>query len=279
MTLDRRGVALPLALLGLVIVSLMVTSALLTSTTEAAISEAQTDATRSLYQVEAAVEGFIAEQARSVSAENPAPLRRGTFPFAPETGGRYTVSVALMRAVVQVHPRRPGWRRRTETYAISATRPDGRGRSVGALYTVHRDMPPAELAVDTAPANDPAGIPDVMLPLSDAAYGCAPGNVTDAMRGANTRVASALVGGSTTNMTVDERASFAGSAGRDGLADGLVAPHYGVAAASEIDGGRMHLSPGECPARRAESALASTGPAVPEQQFGGRTFAWFEVVR
>lgn len=49
---SRRGVALPLALTGLVVVSLLVTSAVLTSSTESAIAGAQQGAARSLYDAE-----------------------------------------------------------------------------------------------------------------------------------------------------------------------------------------------------------------------------------
>lgn len=55
----RRGVALPLALTGLVVVSLLVTTALLTGTTESAISSAQANGTRSLYDAESAVQNYL----------------------------------------------------------------------------------------------------------------------------------------------------------------------------------------------------------------------------
>jgi hypothetical protein len=56
---DRRGVALPLALTGLVVVSLLVTTALLTGTTESAISSAQSNGTRSLYDAEGALQSRL----------------------------------------------------------------------------------------------------------------------------------------------------------------------------------------------------------------------------
>lgn len=55
----RRGVALPLALTGLVVVSLLVTTALLTGTTESAISSAQANGTRSLYDAESAMQNYL----------------------------------------------------------------------------------------------------------------------------------------------------------------------------------------------------------------------------
>ena len=59
---DRSGVALPLALFGLVAVTILVTTALLTSTTEAAMSNANLDATRTLYVAEGAVQAYVASQ-------------------------------------------------------------------------------------------------------------------------------------------------------------------------------------------------------------------------
>jgi hypothetical protein len=58
---DRTGVALPLALIGLVAVSLMVTTALVTSSTEAAISTAHQDATQSLYTAEGGLHAYTAQ--------------------------------------------------------------------------------------------------------------------------------------------------------------------------------------------------------------------------
>lgn len=61
--LDERGVALPLALMGLVVVSLLVTAALLSSSTELATSQARTDGAQGLYQAEAAVDRYLSSVA------------------------------------------------------------------------------------------------------------------------------------------------------------------------------------------------------------------------
>lgn len=63
--LDERGVALPLALMGLVVVSLLVTAALLSSSTEMATSQARTDGAQGLYQAEAAVDRYLSSVAGS----------------------------------------------------------------------------------------------------------------------------------------------------------------------------------------------------------------------
>lgn len=57
--LDERGVALPLALMGLVVVTLLVTAALLSSSTEMATSQARTDGSQGLYRAEAAVDRYL----------------------------------------------------------------------------------------------------------------------------------------------------------------------------------------------------------------------------
>ncbi|MDB4947587.1 MAG: hypothetical protein JWM27_236 [Gemmatimonadetes bacterium] len=57
--LDRRGVALPLALLGLIAVSLLVTTMLLTSSTEASVSAANAGAVQSLYDAEGGLQVYV----------------------------------------------------------------------------------------------------------------------------------------------------------------------------------------------------------------------------
>jgi hypothetical protein len=61
--LDERGIALPLALMGLVVVTLLVTAALLSSSTEMATSQARTDGSTGLYQAEAAVDRYLSSVA------------------------------------------------------------------------------------------------------------------------------------------------------------------------------------------------------------------------
>ena len=61
--LDERGIALPLALMGLVVVTLLVTAAMLSSSTEMATSQAHTDGTQGLYYAEAAVDRYLSSVA------------------------------------------------------------------------------------------------------------------------------------------------------------------------------------------------------------------------
>jgi hypothetical protein len=81
--LDERGVALPLALLGLVVVSLLVTTAMLSSSTEMATSQASTDATRNLYRAESAVDAYLVgiSDGQTRLDREPSPQR-----FAPAGG-------------------------------------------------------------------------------------------------------------------------------------------------------------------------------------------------
>jgi hypothetical protein len=82
---DRRGVALPIALIGLVAISLLVTTALLTSGTEYAVSRAGGDATTGLYAADAAVQKYLAD---SVTNYN-----QGTYSFPGTDGKTYSIRV------------------------------------------------------------------------------------------------------------------------------------------------------------------------------------------
>jgi hypothetical protein len=92
---DRRGVALPLALVGLVAVSLLVTTALLTSSTESAISAAQTSSAQSLYVAESGLQEFL----RQTVVAN-AGLQPGQSVVTVEGGARVQVTSALLSSRV-----------------------------------------------------------------------------------------------------------------------------------------------------------------------------------
>lgn len=133
--LDQRGVALPIALLGLVVVSLMVTAALLTSSTEVALSSAHSDGTRSLYQADAALEGFVASRAQAVSS--------GKTGLRPDTAYTYTLSGAGNFAVevsrlVNRTTSSGSSRTQTEVFSLLTEPPAGRGRRVSAFVTTRK---------------------------------------------------------------------------------------------------------------------------------------------
>lgn len=64
----NAGMALPVALLGLVAVSILITGVLLSSAGESAISTAHQDAAASLYRVEAGLEAYVAQTGPALAA-------------------------------------------------------------------------------------------------------------------------------------------------------------------------------------------------------------------
>jgi hypothetical protein len=123
--LDQRGVALPLALVGVVFVSILVTGMLVTSSLESAMSRAHQDGVRSLYDAEAAVEGHLGATGGRLEA--------GQFNV-----GNHDIAVSRLREAIsppdpasETHP----WaHQRRETFSlVSQPAAAGRGRSVGLL--------------------------------------------------------------------------------------------------------------------------------------------------
>lgn len=145
--LDERGVALPLALMGLVVVSLLVTAALLTSSTELALSGAHGDATRGLYRADAALEAFVADRATNATALGANTLR-------PDTTYRYGLSVGdtfeidVSRLAVDSVDDGSGEFTMNETFALVSTPASGAGRSVGAFITVGRSWQTIQNEID-----------------------------------------------------------------------------------------------------------------------------------
>lgn len=128
---DRSGVALPLALLGLVAITVMVTAVLLTSTTEAAMSSANLDATRTLYSAESAVQSYVSMQGAGLTSVTDLDW---TIPGTDEQARINAVRVARVPGDVDAPtPYGP-----TDKYAVSA-QPlvNGRpGRGVVAMVTL-----------------------------------------------------------------------------------------------------------------------------------------------
>lgn len=136
--LGEKGIALPLALLGLVVVTLLVTTLLLTSGTEFAVSSSQRDAGRSLFGASGALEDYVATQAASGAINR--------FVEGPDThtfdGVDYTLTLANLSS------------QRTITSALATQReiwsllavPE-RGRGVGGLIRVTRSVANARLNV------------------------------------------------------------------------------------------------------------------------------------
>jgi len=142
-SLGQKGIALPLALLGLVAMTLLVTTVLLTSGTEFAVSAGQRDAARSLYTADGALENYVAQQA-GLGDGVVNKFSEGTTAFA-YSGTPYTMSLArLYRNVTDISATQS---RSDETWSIIAN-PTGTGRGVGALVKVQRTLNKITLNVD-----------------------------------------------------------------------------------------------------------------------------------
>lgn len=145
--LDRRGVALPLALFGLVAISLLVTTALITSSTELALSSAHQEGTRGLYAADAALEQFVAERA-AMTTSTESRLTDGEFSVSLGSGNNFSVDVAEMyRSPLATLS--DGTIQRRETFSMIADPQNRRGRSVGAMIEATRTVEPISLNVDS----------------------------------------------------------------------------------------------------------------------------------
>ena len=92
---NERGVALPLAMIGLVVVSILVTAALVSSSTDLAISGAQQDATRAVYSAEEALETTVSQidVALRVDSFTAPSVAMVPSPFDLASGGKGTNTI------------------------------------------------------------------------------------------------------------------------------------------------------------------------------------------
>jgi hypothetical protein len=137
--LGREGVALPMALMGLLIVTLLVTAMLTSGATESTIGFAHRDATHAIYEAEAALEWYIASRA----TENK-DIETGTFVRTLPSGvqARFTGTRLLA-------PTPPAGGRKT--WLVTAEPLTRGGRSMGALVnTFHITATPKPAIVDAA---------------------------------------------------------------------------------------------------------------------------------
>jgi hypothetical protein len=141
--LGRDGIALPLALLGLVAVTLLVTTVLLTSGTEFSVATAQRDASRSLYTANGALEQYVANRAQANAVDR---FAEGTAALTYE-GAPYTFTLArLVRTLTPAQGLNPMTSDETWS-AIAAPTAPAHGRGVGALLRVRRTLVNARLNV------------------------------------------------------------------------------------------------------------------------------------
>jgi hypothetical protein len=129
---NERGIALPLALLGLIIISVLVTTVLVSSTTESAIANAQQDAAKELYSLEGGLQEYVA-------------WKGGSRLFAPNTTAEsFTSSTgkALSISVARLYQYAPGMAPVADSTAVFAVRaePTAGGRSLVAMVEVPLDF-------------------------------------------------------------------------------------------------------------------------------------------
>ena len=123
---NESGVALPLALIGLVSITLLVSTALITSSTELAISSAHQGATESLYVAEGGVQAYVAEAGVILSSV------AGATPFSyTPAGGAEPVRIS----VVHLGNRTVADSSLLRMYSVQATPTSGAGRTVAAIVT------------------------------------------------------------------------------------------------------------------------------------------------
>lgn len=138
--LGRRGIALPVALVGLVAVSLLVTTALLTSSAEFAISSAQTQGSRALYTAESGLQQFVSQLAAAPQLLAPGSTRTVTVQVGASANETAQVLITTDRlAMPNVNPTLET----VFTYAITAQPLDRdgvtpRGRAVVGFIEQHR---------------------------------------------------------------------------------------------------------------------------------------------
>lgn len=132
---QTSGVALPVALFGLIVVSILVSSALVTSSTELALSRAHQTGTEELYAADSALESFVAQRA-AMTENTEERMVTGTYPASTPGGKSFSISVAeLFRGIPQAVP---GGFQRSEVFSLVASPSSGRGRSTGTFLELYR---------------------------------------------------------------------------------------------------------------------------------------------
>jgi hypothetical protein len=137
--LNDRGVALPLALVGVVFVSILVTGMLVTSSLESAMSRAHQDGLRSIYESEGAIEAFV--------GENFTEIWEGSLVPGSYSAGQGNNSTTRDITITRLRDQAGLVGERDITTSILAEPVNGRGRSVGVLLT-HLLPPPLETNID-----------------------------------------------------------------------------------------------------------------------------------
>lgn len=130
---DRRGAALPVALMGLVAITLLVTAALFTSSTEYAISRAHRFAASSLFNADGAMEQYVAQRIATNRKAWLVPAA-GDAVAGPD-GQNYTVQVDKLS---DTRDTISAAMTRDEVFSLLVQPANGRGRGVGAFIRTRR---------------------------------------------------------------------------------------------------------------------------------------------
>lgn len=125
----RKGIALPMVLIALIILSVLVTTALVTATTEYALSTAHQESVRGLWEMDGALERFV--ELRSAVESPEQPLIAGSYPL-----GTAIIDVAELAETYRAVG--DGFVELREIFALVARPTSARGRVVGALLDGRR---------------------------------------------------------------------------------------------------------------------------------------------
>lgn len=142
---NRRGVALPVALIGLVAVSILVTTVLLTGSTEFAISSAHRNGAASLFSADAALEQYVAQQAE-VGGNNW--MTPGETVIVGPDDKVYAVQVSRLSWEDNVNSPTATQLTAREVFSLLVQPQDGRGRAVGAFVNVGRNYTPVDIGLN-----------------------------------------------------------------------------------------------------------------------------------
>jgi hypothetical protein len=192
--LGRRGIALPVALVGLVAVSLLVTTALLTSGAEYAISAAQTTGSRALYAAESGMQSFV--QGLASTPELLAADGTRVLPVRVGSSAGQTADVEITTHLLRFEDGGVTAASRY-TWAVSAQplAPDGtdRGRSVVAFISQVK-QPPVQFNTNVTSAITLGGNLDVngnAFTVNGRFSGCGVSGGVDAVQASSTSQISA----------------------------------------------------------------------------------------
>lgn len=203
---DRSGLALPLALIGLVAVSLLITTAIVTSSNEVALSFGHQRGAKGLYRADEALERYVAQRVNASWSPGVQRLATRTETVQLADGSVYNVTTSELSR--QRSTAADGTVTRTEVFSAVAEPSAGRGRSVGALLRATRSSPPVSLNINsglTLGVNTTVSGNATISDGSDGGAGCS----------ADSAAQHAIVYGNDNTLSVDGSANIVGTMQQD----------------------------------------------------------------